>query len=81
MAPIAQTTAKIRAITETDINRHISLIRMTFHKPEEVILPLGPRLATQDAGSFEEFERIHFDALQAQTVTGADGSVNWPGRG
>lgn len=78
VAPIAQTTAKIRAITETDINRHISLIRMAFHKPEEVILPLGPRLATQDAGSFEEFEQIHFDALQAQTVTGADGSVNWP---
>ena len=78
VAPITQTTAKIRAITETDINRHVSLIRMAFHKPEEVILPLGPRLATQDAGSFEEFERTHFDALHAQTVYGADGSVNWP---
>lgn len=74
MTPITQTTAKIRAIAETDINRHISLIRMTLHKPEEVVPPLDPRLVTQDAGSFREFERTH---LQAQTMTGADDSVNW----
>ena len=78
VAPVAQTIAKIGAVTEADIDHQVSLIRLAFRTPQEVILPLGPQLAPQGLGSFDEFERTHLDALHAQAVTGADGSVNWP---
>ena len=78
VAPATQAIAKIDAVTEADIDHQVSLIRLAFRRPEEVILPLGPHLATQDLGTLDEFERTHLDALLAQTVTGADGSVNWP---
>ena len=78
VAPVTQTITKIDAVTEAEIDYQVSLIRLAFRRPEEVILPLGPHLAPQGLGSFDEFERTHLDALHAQTVTGADGSVNWP---
>ena len=78
VAPVAQAIAKISAVTKADIDHQVSLIRLAFRSPEEVILPLGPQLAPHGLGSFDEFERAHLDALHAQTVTGADGSVNWP---
>ena len=77
-APVTQTIAKINAITEADIDHQVSLIRLAFRSPEEVILPLAPQLPPQGLGSFGEFERVHLDALHAQTVPGTDGSVNWP---
>ena len=78
VAPVTQTIAKISAVTEADVDHQVSLIRLAFRTPQEVVLPLGPQLAPQGLGAFDEFERTHLDALHAQTVTGADGSVNWP---
>ncbi len=78
VAPVTRAIAKIGAVTEADIDHQVSLIRLAFRTPQEVLLPLGPQLAPQGLGSFDEFERTHLDALHAQTVSGADGSVNWP---
>ena len=78
VAPVHQTITKIEAITEANINHQVSLIRMAFRDLVDVVLPLGQNLTAQGIGSFGDFERAHINALHAQTVRGADASVNWP---
>ncbi len=78
VAPVAQTVAKIRSLEESSIDREVSLVRLAFRGLEEIVLPLGRGLAPRGQGSFEAFERAYFDALHAQAVRGADGSINWP---
>ena len=78
VAPITQTIAKISSVTQADIDHQVSLIRMAFRNLEDVMLPLGRDLVPRGVGSFHEFESAHLNALHAQAVRGADGSVNWP---
>lgn len=77
VAPVQSVLDKIQNVTPGDIDQQVSLIRMAFRPPEQVVVPLRGGLVPSRVGSFEEFAKGYFDALMAQQVRGNDGSVSW----